>query len=367
MARVHGPTAKKAEPPFDPDPRGFHARREAFMEWMRVRNYSSCTLSNYHANLTHFFAWCGERALTRPEEITQPILERYQGFLFHQRKRDGEPLSFRSQRMRLAAVQGFFRYLTRMREIPANPASELELPRVGKHLPHHVLTIAEAEKLLSQPDLGAPMGVRDRAILETFYSTGIRRAELAGLSVYDIDDARGTLLVRQGKGKKDRIIPIGERALAWVAKYREEVRGTLAISPGQTALFLNDFGESIGISWLSVLVRRYIKQAEIDKQGACHLLRHTMATLMLEGGADIRFIQEMLGHAELGTTQIYTQVSIRKLKEIHSATHPGARLSRPRPAESDHLALAESQAEEEAIRADLLSSLDAEAAEEDQD
>ena len=135
-------------------------------------------------------------------------------------------------------------------------------------------------------------------------------------------------MIRLGKGKKDRMIPIGARALAWIDKYVTEVRPTLVREPDDGTLFLSNLNEAFTPNRLTQLVREYVDAAQLGKRGACHLFRHTMATLMLENGADIRFIQQMLGHAELSTTQIYTQVSIRKLKEIHSLTHP-ARLEKP--------------------------------------
>jgi integrase/recombinase XerD len=145
--------------------------------------------------------------------------------------------------------------------------------------------------------------------------------ELIGLKVYDLDADRGTVMVRQGKGRKDRMIPIGERALAWIDKYQREHRPSLVIDGGPV-LFVNNAGEQFGPGQLTRLVRDYVNASEIGKRGSCHLFRHTMATLMLENGADIRYIQAMLGHVKLETTAIYTQVSIRKLKEIHTATHP---------------------------------------------
>ena len=173
-----------------------------------------------------------------------------------------------------------------------------------------------------QPNLADPLGLRDRAILETLYSTGMRRLELINLKLYDLDTERGTILIRQGKGKKDRVIPIGDRALAWTQKYLEKSRPKLVAEPDDGTVFLTAQGEPFSRDHLSDAVRTHILAAQLGKTGACHLFRHTMATLMLEGGADIRFIQQMLGHADLSTTQIYTQVSIRLLKQIHSATHP---------------------------------------------
>lgn len=229
----------------------------------------------------------------------------------------------RSQHVRTTPIRALFKWLARGNHVLYNPASDLELPRMERRLPRHVLTVREVETVLAMPDLGTPIGVRDRAILKTFYSTGIRRMELIGLGLFDIDAERGTLMVRQGKGKKDRMIPIGERALAWIAKYTGDVRPELACGLDDGTLFLTTLGEPFVPGRMTQLVRHYVEAADLGKRGSCHLLRHTMATLMLEGGADIRFIQAMLGHAELSTTQIYTQVSIRMLKQIHTATHPG--------------------------------------------
>jgi integrase/recombinase XerD len=186
--------------------------------------------------------------------------------------------------------------------------------------------------VLNQPDVDTPWGLRDRAILETLYSTGIRRMELTRLTLYDVDLCAGTVMVRLGKGAKDRLIPIGRRACAWVARYVEEVRPQLAVRSDELALFLTDYGEPFEKNRLGDLVRRYMRHAGMA-HGSCHAFRHAMATHMLENGADIRFIQAMLGHSELTTTQIYTQVSIGKLKEIHAATHP-ARMERARAAQT---------------------------------
>jgi len=169
-------------------------------------------------------------------------------------------------------------------------------------------------------------GLRDRAILETFYSTGMRRKELASLSIYDLDQERRTVLVRKGKGGKQRIVPIGERALSWVRKYLDEVRPQLVVEPDDGSLFVSHFGEAFTLARLSQIVRSYVVASGVGKAGASHALRHAMATAMLEGGADIRFIAAMLGHSDLATTQIYTQVGIRQLQRVHEMTHPTAML-----------------------------------------
>ncbi len=304
------------------------AMMERHLEALSVQNYSAYTVKNRRVHLGFFLDWCHERGLREPLEITRPVLERYQRYLFHYRQKNGQPLSFRSQHSRLVPLRVWFRWMARQRLILHNPASELELPRLGHRLPKSVLTAAEAERVLAQPDIRDPLGLRDRALLETLYSTGMRRLELARLKLYDLDAERGTVNIRQGKGGKDRVIPIGDRAAAWVHKYAEEARPQLVVEPDDATVFLSNAGEAFSLDHLSDLVRVHVDAAEIGKRGACHLFRHTMATLMLEGGADIRYIQQMLGHADLKTTQIYTQVSIRQLQQIHAATHP-AKLPKP--------------------------------------
>ena len=320
---------KRRRLPGDPtDPRGFSTMVGQYLEWMAIKNYSPRTVENRRLYLGYFITWCEDRGLTRPQEITKPILERYARWLYHLRQEDGRPLSFRAQHSRLVPVRAFFKWAARQNLLLFNAASELELPKLEQRLPKAVLTAAEADQVLNQPDVDDVLGVRDRSILEVLYSTGMRRAEVIGLGRYDLDVDRGTVMVRQGKGRKDRMIPIGERALAWLDRYVTEARPELVVEPDDGTLFLTNDGTAFTPSRMTQLVRGYVVAAELGKSGACHLFRHTMATLMLEGGADIRFIQQMLGHAKLETTQIYTQVSIRRLKEIHAATHPGARLGR---------------------------------------
>jgi integrase/recombinase XerD len=196
--------------------------------------------------------------------------------------------------------------------------------------------------------------------------------ELVNLRCPDVDTERGTVMIRQGKGRKDRIVPIGERALAWIANYLDDVRPELAIGDDDGTLFLSNLGLPFGVGRLTHLVRDYVEAAQIGKHGSCHLFRHTMATLMLEGGADIRYIQAMLGHASPTTTQIYAQVSIRALKAIHTATHPGKPV-KPRSRTGDttlDAALFDEALPAADSAADigvLLATLDEEAREEDKD
>lgn len=298
-----------------------------FLDWMRIRNYSEQTVIHREQHLRDFVSWCTERGLCHPAEITRPIIERYQRHLFLYRKSNGEAISGRSQHMRLVPLRLWFRWLVKNRRILSNPAADIDMPRIEKRLPKHILSADEADKVLNGADVGTPLGCRNRAIMETLYSTGIRRTELCHLQLHDIDHDRGTLMVRQGKGKKDRLIPIGDRALAWIAKYRDSIRLEFALADDDGTLFLTQQGDAIDPRWLSEMIKRYINAASIGKTGSCHIFRHTMATLMLENGADLRFVQIMLGHADLSSTQIYTQMAINKLKEVHTLTHP-ARLTR---------------------------------------
>jgi len=329
MGSGRRPKKAKVLPAGARDPEGMYAWMQRYLEALRVKNYSERTVENRESYLGFFIVWCEERALTRPQEVTKPIIDRYQRHLFHMRKPNGKPLTFAAQICRLVPVRSFFKWLARQNVLLWNPASEIELPRAEKRLPKHVLTADEAERVMLQPNIADPLGLRDRAILETLYSTGIRRMEVIHLTVFDLDLERGTVMVRQGKGKKDRMVPIGERAAQWIERYVREARGELVMPPDEGVLFLTQDGEAISTDRLTQLVREYVAKAETGKTGACHLFRHTCATLMLEGGADIRYIQEMLGHVELSTTQIYTRVSIRKLKAVHALTHPSAKVERP--------------------------------------
>jgi integrase/recombinase XerD len=354
MARVVRPRKQKA-PPTTP----LAMLLDEHLQHLAVKGFTENTLKVRRVHVEMFLAWCSDRGLTEPVEITRPVLERYQRHLFHYRKKNGEPLTFSSQHARLAPLKVWFKWMTRQNYILHNPASELELPRLGYQLPS-VLNKDEAELVLQQPDVSDPVGIRDRAMLEVLYSTGMRRMEVLNLKLYDVDRKRGIVTICEGKGKKDRVVPVGERALAWLEKYLNEVRPECVVEPDDGIVFLTSMGEPFTPNHLSGLARRYVRAAQIGKSGACHIFRHTMATLMLEGGADIRYIQAMLGHARLDTTQIYTHVSIRMLKQIHAATHPTARLD----SRKQETAKAQHNSDEQ-LKAALLETLDAEADEEE--
>jgi integrase/recombinase XerD len=200
-----------------------------------------------------------------------------------------------------------------------------------KRLPGAALTLAQVEALLGVPNVADPLGIRDRAMLETFYATAIRRSELVNLDMADLDPVGGTLHIRHGKGDKDRVVPIGGGALSWIASYLEHTRPRMQLDASEQALFLSGYGERLSATYLGNWVRKTIEAAQVSRVGSCHLFRHSCATHMLEGGADIRFIQQLLGHEKLETTAIYTQTSIEQLKAVHARTHPAEAPKESRP------------------------------------
>jgi integrase/recombinase XerD len=347
MARVE----KKRKPEAAPKTAMELLMRE-HLNALQVRGYSENTVRSRQVYLRFFIEWAHEHGLREPIEVTRPVLERYQRYLFFYRKKNGEPLTFRSQHTRLVPLRVWFRWMTRQNHILHNPASEIELPKLGRSLPKNIFSAAEVEQIMQLCDVTDSIGLRDRALLEVLYSTGLRRMEMIALKLYDLEFDRGLILVRQGKGNKDRYVPIGERAIAWLEKYIRESRQQLAIEPDDMTVFVTAQGEPFSRGHLSFAVRERIDAAKLGKTGSCHLFRHTMATLMHENGADIRFIQQMLGHEDLKTTQIYTQVAIRTLQQVHAATHPAALLE---PGESP------SQAADPDATDALFSALEAEA------
>ena len=261
---------------------------ESYLESLAVRHYSPTTIQGQRQGMGVFCRWATERELERASEITGRMMEGYQRWLHRQVKRNGKPLGGRAQARRLAVVKCFFRWACRHHYLVANPASELEMPREEHRLPAGYLSGEQLERVFAAVDISDPLGVRDRAIIEVLYSTGMRRSELARLEVTDVNLERRTVWVRQGKGKKDRVIPIGRRALGWVERYLLEVRPQLSLANEKT-LFVTAYGEGFNVEVLGRTVIRYMRKAGLEN-GGCHLFRHTCATHMLENGADIRFI-----------------------------------------------------------------------------
>jgi len=219
----------------------------------------------------------------------------------------------------LAAIRAFHRFLEEDGSTSGNPAAEVLAPRQWRRLPR-ALTIPEVERLLAQPDLGDPLGLRDRAMLEFAYATGVRVSELVGFPVEGLREDLGIILVR-GKGGKERLVPIGSAALQAVAEYAQRARPLLD-RRGSSTLFLNRRGGPLTRMGFWKILRGYVRQAGIERAVSPHTLRHSFATHLLEGGADLRAVQEMLGHADISTTEIYTQVDREYLREVHRTFHP---------------------------------------------
>jgi integrase/recombinase XerD len=304
-----------------------------WLEALAVKALARSTIDMRRRCLREFIAWCAERGLDDPGQVTRSTIERYQRHLFYYRIPEGttkngrkvglgQPLSLRTQHLYLSTLTLFFGWLTRQCWIGANPATELDLPKTPRHLPREALTVAEIERILAATGEAGELGVRDRAIIETLYATGIRSFECAQLTLYDVDTQNGTLRVNEGKGRKDRVVPIGARACGWIDKYVTDLRPKLLIDANERTLFLSYRGAPMTNTTLGMIVRGYFQQVGVTKPGACHLFRHAMATAMLDNGADIHHIQLLLGHSSLNTTTVYTHVSMAKLREVYERTHP---------------------------------------------
>ncbi len=223
---------------------------------------------------------------------------------------------------RLAALKAFYQFLVREKMIKNDPTANLESPKLEKRLPR-VLTVVEVERLLAQPSPTEPAGTRDRAMLELLYATGLRVSELVSLDVGDVNLEAGYIRCA-GKGSKERIVPLGSLAITSCRDYLLSGRGRLVKDRGEQALFVNHHGHRLTRQGFWKIVKKYADDAKIDKEITPHTLRHSFATHLLENGADLRSVQEMLGHADISTTQIYTHVTKGRLKEVYARAHPRA-------------------------------------------
>ena len=304
------------------------------------RQYTAASRKTWASVLGMFVAWCQERGLEQPAQVTRAVLESYQRHLAVVRRGQGRERCERSQRTRptrrwengghllspgsqrsqMRAIQRWFVWLVRQGYLGANPAADLDHPRLPRHLPD-VLTADEVAAVLSQCDLTIPEGVRDRAFLELVCATGLRRSEAARLDERDLDETQGVILVREGKGRKDRYVPASQRAFAWVARYRQDVRSVWCRRLAESRLFLRPDGEPVSDEQMGARVHRLLARAGITKRGACHLFRHTFATGLMEQGCDIRLIGAMLGHHQLSSTALYTQVTVGPMVRAHEQFH----------------------------------------------
>jgi integrase/recombinase XerD len=311
--------------------RHFELLIEKFVEQMRLLDWSPRTIDSYRSQLRFFVAYLDQE--TDVEEIstvTPEILHGYQTHLYTWTDREGRGLSIATQATRLCAVRSFFRHLVRSDVLLYDPAAGIELPKRKDVLPRVILTKKEMVRLLAVPDTTTPLGLRDRTMVEVLYSTGMRNAELRSLKIYDLDLDRGIARINQGKNAKDRVVPLGRVACTYLREYLTEARPRLIAARGPEAtteqtLFLSKTGRPLlplGVIWQ---LKKHARKAGIDKEITPHTLRHTFATHLLAGRADIRHIQAMLGHASVATTQIYTRVEISDLKTVHRRCHPRER------------------------------------------
>jgi integrase/recombinase XerD len=316
-----------ARAPQTPTPQGLAAHAEAFLQNLSARAYSQPSIDAHCWALRQFTAWADSRGTNDPATLTRADLETYQLFLHHYRSpRGGRPLVTNTQLARLGCIRRLFAWLCRSGTIPANPAADLDLPRKQSTQLPKTLSEPEIQRLLAIPNPADPFGLRDRTILELFYATGIRRTEMANLDHGDYDASTRTLIVRKGKNGKSRMLPVGERAAAWLDRFLAESRPLFDHLPHETALFLSGYGERFSPEYIGNWIKKLLQRCGIDKPGSCHLWRHSCATDMHRGGADIRYVQEMLGHERIDTTQIYTHVHIDALREVHARCHPHGKL-----------------------------------------
>lgn len=222
----------------------------------------------------------------------------------------------------LSSIKSYYKFLILEGELEKNPSSDLETPKIKRKLPQ-VLSIEEVDKLMEQPNPVVPLGIRDRAMLELMYGTGIRVSELLSLQVEDLNPTAGFLRC-MGKGRKERIIPVNQTSIDWVQRYIARVRNSLVKNPLERTLFLNARGRPLSRQGFFKILGNYVGKAELEKEVTPHTLRHSFATHLLENGADLRAVQEMLGHADISTTQIYTHLTKSRLREVYQQYHPRA-------------------------------------------
>ena len=284
---------------------------ERFLHYLSVeRNASDYTCRNYALDLQQFFALLGHQ---RVAVITALEIRRFIAHLSTQR------LAKRTIARKLSCLRSFFRFLCREGTLEHNPAQAIPTPRLEKRLPSF-LDEQQITRLLEAPPVKKWQGQRDRALLETLYSTGIRVSELIGLNLEDLDEISGTIIVR-GKGKKERLCPIGRTALGALHRYLAKRPKKLRVP---YAVFVSQKGTRLTVRQVDRLIARYVQLAQLPSSISPHSLRHSFATHLLDRGADLRSVQELLGHASLSTTQIYTHVTAQRLKKIYDQAHPRA-------------------------------------------
>jgi integrase/recombinase XerD len=278
------------------------------------KNLSENSVLSYKLNLVRYIDYLESLGIKKPEAIEEDMVSEFLKSLSELL------LSPRSIAQNISTLKGFHKFLVGEGIVKTDPTQNLTLPKLPKSLPE-VLTQDEAELILKQPETSARLGVRDKAILETLYATGIRVSELLSLKQSNINFGDGFVRVF-GKGSKERMVPIGRSAISWIKKYQSEARINLANENSKDVLFLNSRGKPMSRMAIWDIVDKYVRQGRIEKAVHPHTFRHSFATHLLEGGADLRAVQEMLGHSDISTTEIYTHIDREYLKEVHKTFHP---------------------------------------------
>ena len=299
--------------------------KSRFREYLELQQASPRSIEGYLYELRQFFDFLETQGIRQLAEVTRDTVEAYRLHLVCAEHR-GRHLTVGRQANRLSAVKTFFRFLTEEQFLLVDPASGVKLPRAPRALPKTLLTEREAVLLLESPDTTTPFGLRNRAIFEVLYGTGIRNSELRALAIDDVDLERMEVRVQRGKGSKSRVVPLGEEAAAWVEQYLLHGRVHFQKAGARKAtLFLSNRGTAM-IRWtLCMLVTDAGKKAGIKKHVTPHALRHAFATHMLRHGAGIRHLQEMLGHESPATTQRYTKLEVSDLRRALVRHHPRER------------------------------------------
>lgn len=298
---------------------------QEYIQSLKVRNLAERTIKAQQWNIEKFFIFLQSLMIDRIEQVNKGVILDYQTELYHTINRRGRPNSVCSQNAMLSAVKGFTKFLKQRDFIISDPAVDVQYGKTPKTLPRGILTRSEARRIINAPDRSCTLGYRDKTILEVLYTTGIRKEELNNLTLNDVDYNDGFLRIIQGKGRKDRIVPLGRICCRYLENYIKSVRLELIKDPYNNNLFLSSRGNKLSKNVAWELVKKYAKKAKIKKNVSPHTFRHTCATAMLKNKADIRAVQELLGHESLDTTQVYTRVTINDLKEVHSRCHPRER------------------------------------------
>ncbi len=290
---------------------------QEFIDYLgHEKGLATNTLESYSRDLRQYYGFLSGESTLSFENASQSTIVAYLMYL----RKQGKATATIARR--LAALKAFYQFLVKENYVSQDPTGDLSSPRLERKLPK-VLTVEEVERLLTQPELTTSSGKRDKAMLELLYATGIRVSELVNLDVPDVDLQEGFIRC-VGKGSKERVVPMGEIAVEALRIYLENARLKLIAEPKEKAIFVNHHGKRLTRQGFWKIVKKYAVQAQIHKEITPHTLRHSFATHLLENGADIRSVQEMLGHADISTTQIYTHVTKDRLKDVYSKSHPRA-------------------------------------------